>query len=390
MTASLHVTVLIDALGWPLAERFSFMTDALPYRTKLRTVLGYSSGAIPTMLTGKVPADHGHWNLFYYDPARSPFRWLRPARMLPPRVLDNRIGRKVIKELGKRALGLGPLFDCAVSPALLPWFDWVEKKNIYEPGGINGASSIFDELTAAKIPYRAYTYHRLTDAAILEQARRDIAEGAASYFFLYLSEVDGLLHHHCTDLGLIAERLAWYDAELRHVLRVARDRDPDAGMTIFSDHGMAPVRHHHNLAADIDVLGLAMPDEYLAIYDSTMARFWFFSDVARTRVVERLASLTCGRTLGRDEVKDLGIEFADRRYGDLIFLMHPGWLITSSDFNASWQPAGMHGYHPDDPDSDAVFLSDREPSRPLRTIADAHDCMRAAAGLRGEALEARL
>src|SRR5439155_20183 len=82
-----HVFVLIDAFGWEIAQRLGFLSDALPHRAPLRTVLGYSSGAIPTMLTGKSPAEHGHWNLFYYDPEGSPFRWLRGLHFLPDRVL---------------------------------------------------------------------------------------------------------------------------------------------------------------------------------------------------------------------------------------------------------------------------------------------------------------
>jgi hypothetical protein len=378
----IHVVVLIDAFGWHFAQGLDFMSDALPHRAPLRTVLGYSSGAIPTMLTGKTPAEHGQWNLFYYDPDHSPFRWLRHARFLPARVLDNRVARKVIKELGRRALGLGRLFDCAVKPSLLPWFNWTEKKNIYEPAGIPGAPSIFDELRSADVPHRVYTYHRYRDAQILEEAARDIEAGAGRFFFLYLSEIDAFLHRHCSDGALIEERFAWYEAQLRRLLAVARARDPHAVMTLLSDHGMTPVRHQHDLARDVEALSLTMPDDYLSVYDSTMARFWFFSARARARIVERLAQLRCGRILADDERAALGIQFADRRYGDLVFLMYPGWLITSSDFNAgAWLPAGMHGYHPDDPYSDAIFLSSREPSWPMRTIADAHAWMRQAAGL---------
>lgn len=388
MRPSVTVVVLIDAFGWQFAEGLRFMADALPFRAPLRTVLGYSSGAIPTMLTGKPPAQHGHWNLFYYDPNGSPFRWLRHARFLPERALDNRVSRKVIKELGRRVFGLGSLFDCAVKPSLLPWFNWVEKANIYEPGGITGAASIFDELAVAGISYRAYTYHRYRDAEALAQARRDIEAGAAGFFFLYLSEIDGFLHQHCDDRPRVAERFAWYEAQLRDVLAVARRRDAEATLTMFSDHGMTPVRHHHDLARDVEALGLSMPDDYLAVYDSTMARFWFFSDRARVRVAERLATMPFGHILTTAELDDLGIRFADRRYGDLVYLMNPGWLISSSDFNAgSWMPAGMHGYHPDDPDSDAIFLSSREPSRPLHTIADAFAFMREASGLSGKTVE---
>ena len=381
-TPTLHLVVLIDAFGWPIAQRLDFMADVLPHRAPLRTVLGYSSGAIPTMLTGKSPAEHGHWNLFYYDRDGSPFRWLRHARFLPESVLDNRVSRKVLKELGRRALGLGTLFDCAVKPTLLPWFNWVEKHNIYETRGITGAASIFDELAGAGVAHRVYTYHRYRDAEILDQARRDIASGGAQFFFLYLSEIDAFLHQHRNDDARIEQQFAAYERKLRDLLAIARTHDARAEMTILSDHGMAPVRHHHDLAADVDVLGLTMPRDYLAVYDSTMARFWFFTDAARRRVVERLGQLRCGRILSDDELHTLGIRFDDRRYGELVFLMDPGWLITSSDFNANgWLPRGMHGYHPDDPDSDAIFLSSRKPLRTMRTIADAHAAMRDAAAL---------
>ncbi len=71
------IFVLIDALGWQYLEGREFLNDVLAYRAPLQTVLGFSSGAIPTILTGAPPAVTGHWNLFYYDPAGSPFLWLR-------------------------------------------------------------------------------------------------------------------------------------------------------------------------------------------------------------------------------------------------------------------------------------------------------------------------
>ena len=63
----------------------------------------------------------------------------------------------------------------------------------------------------------------------------------------------------------------------------------------------------------------------------------------------------------------------------MIFLLHPGWLISASDFEVrGWMPAGMHGYHPDDPYSDAVFLSNRNPPFEVQTIADVYWCMQQA------------
>ncbi|MGH9770928.1 MAG: hypothetical protein ACRD4Q_04415, partial [Candidatus Acidiferrales bacterium] len=110
----IQIHVLIDALGWKFIEGRSFLSDVLFYRKPVRTVLGFSSGAIPTILTGLPPSQHNHWNLFYYDPKGSPYRWLRHFRFLPDSILDHRVTRKALKEMGKHLLGLGRNFECCV------------------------------------------------------------------------------------------------------------------------------------------------------------------------------------------------------------------------------------------------------------------------------------
>jgi Type I phosphodiesterase / nucleotide pyrophosphatase len=370
-----HVFVLIDALGWAFVEGRDFLIDVLPFQQPLRTVLGYSSGAIPTILTGRPPVEHGHWNLFYYDPVRSPFRWLRAFRALPSRALDNRVSRKLLTELGRRVLGLGPLFEVCVSPRLLSYFDFVEKRNIYAAGGIAGAPSIFDDLAQAGVPHRVYSYHRFTDAEVLRQAADDLGRGEAGFFFLYLSEMDAFLHRHCQADADFDRRLAWYGQGLRTVFAAARNLDPEATFAIFSDHGMTPVRRTVDLVREIEQLGLSMPDDYLAVYDSTMSRFWFFSGQARSRIAQQLGRVECGRILSDDDLGAMGILFPDRRYGELVFLLDPGWLVGGSDFNGQWTPAGMHGYHPDDPHSDGIFLSNHPPAQAVRTVADIHFLM---------------
>jgi hypothetical protein len=373
---SVQIFVLIDALGWAFVEDRDFLSDLLPHRRPLRTVLGYSSGAIPTILTGRLPAEHGHWNLFYHDPTGSPFGWLKHLAFIPDHLLNHRVTRRLLKELGRRVLGLGPLFEVCVSPRLLPWFNWTEKRNIYAPGGIAGGPSIFDELARQHVPHRVYSYHRFTDAEILRQAVQDLQQGQTGFFFLYLSEMDRFLHGHCEADAELDRQLDSYAERLRAVFETARAVDPDASLTVLSDHGMTPVRQTYNLVTEIERLGLTMPEDYLAVYDSTMARFWFFSSRGRQAITERLGSISCGRILGDAELRDLGILFPDSRYGELVFLLEPGWLIGGSDFSGpGWTPAGMHGYHPDDRHSDAILLSNRQPAAEVRTIADVYPLM---------------
>lgn len=376
MSRRLNIVVLIDALGWRIIENREFLSDLLPYRTALRTVLGFSSGAIPTMLTGVLPARNGHWNLFYYDPEGSPFRFLRYIRALPGSILDSRVSRKLLKEAGRHLLGLGRNFECCVSPSILHLFNWVEKKNIYSEGGISGAPSIFDELAASAIPYRAYSYNDCSDGEIIRRATRDIAAGHARFVFLYLSEMDMFLHTHCMDGGEIEKRLKWYAARLRTLFELALRESSDSSIVICSDHGMTPVRKHYDLMKDVEALELRMPSDYVAVYDSTMARFWFFSEAARQEISSVLEKTTCGRILSDGELQRLGVFFQDGRFGHLIFLLHPGCMLARSDFNGpQWMPAGMHGYHPDDPHSDAIFLSNRKPASTPRSIADVYALM---------------
>jgi hypothetical protein len=62
-------------------------------------------------------------------------------------------------------------------------------------------------------------------------------------------------------------------------------------------------------------------------------------------------------------------------------LLDPGCIIAESGFNGSgWKPEGMHGYHPDDKNSDAVFLSNEAPRTELGSVRDVFDVMQEALG----------
>ncbi len=110
---------------------------------------------------------------------------------------------------------------------------------------------------------------------------------------------------------------------------------------------MTPVTRHCDVAAIVDRCGFQTPRDYLAVYDSTMARFWFFSAQARNQICAQLRQLDYARLLTDDELREFGVYFSDHRYGELVVLLDPGCIIAESGFNGSgWKPAGMHGYHP--------------------------------------------
>jgi hypothetical protein len=356
MSGPLSVYVLIDALGWEILRGRPFLDDILPERRWLTTILGYSSGAIPTLLSGRLPSQHGHWNLFYRDPVRSPFRWTRPLGQLPRPLVENRVSRRALKLLARRVSGYSGYFSLYDYPvAHLPQFDLTEKRDIYRPGGLD-SPSLFDDLVAAGTAYECYNYHRHTDAQILGLAPERAARTAARVLFLYLSGLDHHLHFHVHEPDAVSTMLAWYEAGLRRVWEAATRARDDVRLFVFSDHGMTPIRWTHDLRRDVDALGLRIPADVLPAYDSTMARFWVTSERVRAALVGLLEGHPCGRLLAPDELQRLGVWFGDGRYYDLLFLMKPGVLLTPSDMG-SVRFAGMHGYHPSEPTADAVLLS---------------------------------
>jgi predicted AlkP superfamily pyrophosphatase or phosphodiesterase len=198
--------------------------------------------------------------------------------------------------------------------------------------------------------------------------------------FLYLSGLDHYLHFNIHDADGVSAQLAWYEAGLRRLWDAARRQRDDVRMFLFSDHGMTPIRWTYDLARDVATLGLSVPRDYLPAYDSTMARFWVWSDRARSRLTALFADHPCGQLLDRTDLSRLGVWFEDGRYYHLLFLAKPGMLICPSDMGAI-RFAGMHGYHPSEPTADAVLLSTVPLDKDVDHITGIHDLLLADLGV---------
>ncbi len=353
----ISICVLVDALGWNFVSQRGFLDDIMAVKTPVDTLLGFSSAIIPSILTGKIPAEHGHWNLFYLSRANSPFKWMESLAGWPEPLIENKISRKIIQKIAYRRSGFGGYFHMYGVPIkYLPYLDICEKRDIYQPGGISGAQSIFDTFTEMGIKYGCYNYHQLSDADIFKEAERDLESENHTFLFLYLAELDHFLHFHCKDVELVKEKLDWYERRIKALYEAALKSYEDVSLAAFSDHGMTPITSHFDLMSEIERLGLCVVRDYLPMYDSTMARFWFFSAHARKQITSVLSNLDVGRIICRDELEKMGVYFADGRYGELIFLMDPGCLIEPG-FMGGKTIQGMHGFHPDEQTSRAMFMT---------------------------------
>jgi predicted AlkP superfamily pyrophosphatase or phosphodiesterase len=378
---ALSIFVFIDALGWELLQRHSFLDTYAPYRRPLDTVFGYSSACDPTILTGRPPRDHGHFSFFRYDPESSPFGFLRPLALIPAALIDRARVRNKLSKLVQRVLGYTGYFQLySVPMRFLPMLDYTEKNDIYENGGINGGQpTVFDHLRREGLPFHVSDW-RQSERENLEAASKAVGEGRVRAIYLYLAELDGIMHAHGTRSAKVGEKLHWYERQLGRLAEEGATRYGNVRLHVFSDHGMTDVVTVSDLARRVEGLGLRYGKDYAAVFDSTMARFWFHTADAREAVEKLLATETAGHVLSEGELARLGCDFPEQEYGELFFLLDPGVIFCPS-FMGRRPVKGMHGYDPGHPDSRASYLSSHRIGDRPRQLADLHDLMLAETGL---------
>jgi Type I phosphodiesterase / nucleotide pyrophosphatase len=370
------IFVLMDALGWEWIKEHPFLKEVAPYRRPLDSVLGFSTAAIPSILTGQFPDEHGRLSLFHRANGHSPFRKLSLICTMPPSMVENRYVRFGVKTLARRLNNLSGYFQLYGVPlSYLPKLDVCEKRNIYAPGGIPGSKSIFDVLESNGTSHKTYCYHDGTDAELIASMEADLRAGAAKFYFLYLAELDYFLHLHADDRAAAAQVLQKYSAKIARLYEIAKETYGAAEVHVFGDHGMAPTVATIDIQAKLAALPIKAATDYLCLLDSTMARFWFFSVNARELVTKALKDIDGGKWLDSEDLIQLHSWFPDGKYGEQIFLTESGTVIAPSHMGAR-ALAGMHGFLPSAPHSRSAFVSSIDYGDSLDQITDIFGVMK--------------
>ncbi|HXT13710.1 MAG TPA: alkaline phosphatase family protein [Candidatus Angelobacter sp.] len=358
MKAVLPLFVFVDACGWEIIKNDPFARDFAPYRKRLNSVFGYSSACVPSILSGRWPDEHRNWCYFVHDPAHSPFKSLRCLRWLPAKITSRRIFRRWLSKFVKVQLSFRGYFDLYNIPFKhIADYDFTEKKSPLQPRGMNRGPNIFDFLESRSIPYHVSAPQK-TEQQNLNALMSDIRRESIDFAFLYWPALDGLLHSVGNQSPLVAEKLRGYEKWIRELMAVAEQHYAEVRLYVFSDHGMANCDVLLDLKSKIEPLPLRMGKDYAVVYDSTMARFWFFNERARQEITAALRNVPQGRILPESELKAMRAHFPDGYFGELIFLVQEGVLIVPSHMGE--RPIrGMHGYHPDAKHSYAMLCSNQ-------------------------------
>ena len=280
------VFVFIDALGWEQVERYGFLRDLLPNRRKIEMQFGYSCTAIPTILTGKRPEEHGHLAFYDYAPEKSPFRkmkWLAP--FLKPRSFWRRGRvRNQLSKLIKKLYGFTGYFQLYGVPIeRLPKLDYCEKTDLFVPGGLAPAKNLADVWGEQGLRYHISNW-RLPEDENFRRAAELFRKGEVDRAFVYSAAFDALQHDNVGRDGALRPKVEKYADTIRSLHAALVEGGRPFELTVFSDHGMTPLRGTVDAPAALAKTGLVWGEDYASAIDSTMARFWWLKPEAEAKV----------------------------------------------------------------------------------------------------------
>jgi predicted AlkP superfamily pyrophosphatase or phosphodiesterase len=365
----MRIHVLVDGLGWEIAKDLPAFDFLKGERNGLETVLGFSSTAIPTILTGRMPEEHGIWNLFRYDPNHSDFPLFKRLGRYAGFVDRSRILRKTLLEANRLSTGFEGYYQAYEIPsALLGSLSISERKNLYQPGGTGNCPSVFDRWKETGRNWISASWRDggKTDAQVLAIARAKFVRQLPESVFIYLAGFDAFGHRNATDESAMKSEATRIAGMLLDFLNFCRRYNACAQMDVFSDHGMVP------LEGTIDLPSLLVPvrkrlgnTPWIEVFDATMARFWW-KDVRSEYMVRDAIEGRNGHFLSDEELETHRVRF-NWQYGDSIWLADPGFQIVPSHM-AKVPLGGMHGYDPKTPHMRASFLSTRDRIQPPQAI----------------------
>lgn len=347
--------LMIDAYGWEIQSRYPIL-QSFEYRSKLRSVFGYSSACIPSILTGRNPEETHNWCYYYLSPETSPFKELTSLRHIPSFISDKRRVRNLMTKFVKKRLGFNGYFDLYNVPfSDIHKMDFSEKKSPLLPGGINRGDSIFDKLVENQIPYFVSDPSKSEEdnhASLINSIQTD----KHRWNFCYWPGLDGLMHRVGNTSEDIRTKMLTYEQWIHSVMNKSRESGFNPVVYVFSDHGMANLKKTIHPFDLFSKTSFQPGKDFEWVIDSTMLRIWPKNHDTEKKVIGFLDSLDCGRVIEDEELMDLGTYFPDNKFGNIIFLLNEGNQFGPSHMGRKAM-TGMHGYHPDDTQSNATLIT---------------------------------
>jgi len=343
-----------DYLDDDVTPTLSQLADDGAYGKKLKSTSGFTQRS--GIFTGTHPDVHKNYTMFTYEPGQSPYSILRPLRYVSPAInfhttIDAAVRRFVAQPLVDRFSSTNNAPVARIPYEVLPSMSVSEGVDkVYNEGAL-GVESIFDVMRAEDVEFEYLVYPDVsTDAELTETLVSEVKKQSPKDVYLgqFISS-DRDVHKagvNSTERVEITEKI---DKQIDAIRTACEEHLESYNLCIIGDHGMMDVETYVDIYAKVtdysDQKGLSMGQDFLLFLDSTLARFWFFTDEAKellSQFVENELS-NLGEIIDEDRAAQKRLP-DDRRYGDLIWEASPGVLIYPDYFHRAEKYNAMHGY----------------------------------------------
>jgi len=352
---SITIAILIDAL------RHDFITiEDSPFLYSLsgKSITGkikepFAFIMHPTWFAGLYPQTSNKSQYYWYSPDTSPYKFTKLFPFLSDKIPMLREGlNKIAQYISRYSYGIAP----NIPLNMLRYFDFADRLPPWNPNYLP-QTTLFDIFRDNNIKWLfiGYPGSNQRTFAIWNKFCREISPDV-SFIWLHFAETDWAEHEYGPMSDKRREKLREIDKTIEKIWNILNSMFDDVNMLVFGDHGAVEVKKTVNIESKLKSLYLKVGTDYIYFLDSTMARFWFKNDVAKSKITEILEELTDGKLLSRKDFINYKTNFDHMRYGELIWVANEGVLILPNFWQGNLPVKGMHGYLPDVRDNQAAFL----------------------------------
>jgi len=353
------LTFFLDALK-PESLQYMPFLSSFAYQRRMRAEFGHSVACHPSMYSGVHPNRHLQWFIWKYDPVYTPFKWTRIFKYLG--FMDNLPARyflhkytRMFREENTAWFGVPLLVNLPLK--YWPYFNVVEDRAWDEPGYLTEYPTVFDILRQHNVDFEIVGMVKGAGDEFVQIGQHEFKE-IRPWTYFFLGSVDGYSHRYGQDAPETVERLRKIDRLVEAKYEAYSHRVHDFDVFVFSDHGHIRIEKHVDIHAIFRRHGHNL-HKFINLVESNYVRFWFRSDDERATVERILSNIEEGFVLTAEHFRRYHLEMPDNRYGDLIFYLDAPAIFSKTIWGFSRKQRSMHGYLPDYPASDGLFLSQR-------------------------------
>ncbi|MFH1786554.1 MAG: alkaline phosphatase family protein [archaeon] len=342
---------------------------------RFKTHLGFSTSLGATFFTGVTPDRHNQFFLF-----KRGSNWTYRHFWWMPQMFMDGLNNIVRLLEGKSYFYMAPK---GIPRRLLKFFSGSVDENYCAPGSLP-VPTLFDKLRekGRRFVYLKWPVFGTEERTTLTFSKNSDERRAMSLISTFSDEVD-LYFAYFVDMDVkghlikgdneYLSELTEEDRRIRQVVSEFRGRFPDSNVIIWADHGMVRVKERVDIMSKLNALapGAVLGSNYLCFLDATVARFWFMDKKSEKLVKGVLSGIKEGKILSQMELKKFGVP-ADDAYGQLYFLLKPGYLVHPNYFTGKRELYRMHGYSPETKEMEGFFLYSGRAKCPK--MKDLKDC----------------